>query len=183
MNEFSGEHTIVIQAPIEAVYEYVSDFPRHVEWNYQPTKMTKVTDGPVGVGSVFQTIERLPIDTPWIMKRLAPLVGMLMGSAGYTEAKITALDPDRRVAWEAKAPLKKGGFSAKAEWEIRLESQGEMTRVIQGYNAQMLGKSAKLIKPDTIAQLWNKELAANLAQLKTIMETHVAQGTPPDKMH
>ena len=36
-----GKHN----APIAAVYAYVSDFPRHTEWNHQPTEMTKLTEG------------------------------------------------------------------------------------------------------------------------------------------
>lgn len=60
MTEITGEDAIVIQAPIAAVYEYVSDFPRHTEWNHQPTEMIKLTDGPVGVGSVFRTKEQAP---------------------------------------------------------------------------------------------------------------------------
>jgi uncharacterized protein YndB with AHSA1/START domain len=139
MAEFTSERTVVIAVPVESVYQYVSDFPRHVEWNFQPTEMTEITDGPVGVGSVFRTKERPPKDMPWVMKMIFPSMGMLMGAKGYTEAQVTALETDRRVAWTATAPTKKGGLIAKADWEINLEPQGERTRVTQGVNSSSWG--------------------------------------------
>ncbi len=34
MTKFTTERSVAIRAPIEVVYDYVSDFPRHVEWNH-----------------------------------------------------------------------------------------------------------------------------------------------------
>lgn len=174
MAEFTSERTIVIAAPVESVYEYVADFPRHVEWNQQPTEMTKTTDGPVGVGSVFQTKERPPRNMPWVMKMIFPLLGKLMGGTGYTEAEITVLDRNRRVAWTAIAPNKQGGLNAKAEWEINLERQGEGTRVTQGVQFQLLGKMVANMDPEKLSQQTGEEMAANLADLKTVLETQSA---------
>lgn len=181
MAEFTDEQTVVIQAPVDEVYEYVSDFPRHVEWNHQPTEMLKISDGPVGVGSVFRTKERPPRNLPWVMKLIFPTLGKLIGSMGYTEAEITALEPNRRVAWKAAAPLKKGGFMAKADWEIYLESQGGGTLVTQGVHFQMFGKMAERMDPEKMAQDTGEETAANLGQLKSIMEANTAQSTNPDR--
>ena len=50
--------SIVIQAPVQTVYDYVCDFPRHTEWNHQPAAITKTSDGPIGVGSKFRTLDR-----------------------------------------------------------------------------------------------------------------------------
>lgn len=175
MAEFTSERTIVIAAPVEAVYAYVEDFPRHVEWNQQPSEITKITEGPVGVGSVFWTKEKPPRNTPWVMKMLFPLLGKLMGGTGYTEAKITALETNRRVAWTAIAPKKKGGLNAKAEWEINLEPQGGGTRVTQGVYFQLLGKMVANMDPGKLSQQSGEEMAANLAYLKTVLETQSAQ--------
>ena len=108
MAEFTGESSIVISAPVEAVYEYLIDFPRHVEWNHQLVKITKLTDGTVGVGSRFRANERAARSQPWIIRLLWPMLGALLGSTGYTEAEITALEPNSRVVWKAAAPLKNG---------------------------------------------------------------------------
>ena len=106
-----GESEILIQAPVDEVYNYVRDFTRHTEWNYQPTAITKVTDGPLDVGTVFRTEERPAGTAPWIMRKvMAPLMLKLVGFQGYTEAEITALEPGRRLAWTAAAPLKGGAI-------------------------------------------------------------------------
>jgi hypothetical protein len=41
MKGFSGEQSSVIQVPAAEVYNYLSDFPRHVEWNYALNTMTR----------------------------------------------------------------------------------------------------------------------------------------------
>lgn len=181
MAEFTSERTIVIAAPVESVYEYVSDFPRHVEWNHQPTQMTKITDGPVGVGSIFRTKERPPRDTPWLMKMIFPLLGKLLGGTGYTEAEITALNANQHVAWTAIAPKKKGGLNAKAEWEINLEPQGEGTQVTQRVRFQMFGALGERLDPEKLSQQGGEEMATNLTHLKTVLETESAQSVAANR--
>lgn len=167
MAEFTAEQTVAIQAPIAAVYDYVSDFPRHVEWNHQPTEMTKLTEGPVGVGSVFRTIEQTPSNMSWLMKKVFPLMSKLLGTTGYTEAEITALDPERRVTWKAQAPLKNGGFVAKTEWEILLDSLGEGTKVTQQVHFRFFTKG---VNAESAAAQTSDEMEHNLARLKEIVE-------------
>ena len=172
MADYRGERTVVIQAPIQAVYAYVSDFPRHIEWNHQPTEMTKLTEGPVGVGSVFRTIEQTPSNMSGFMRIIFPLMGMVLGVAGYTEAEITALEPNRRAAWKAAAPLKKGGFIMKAEWEIVLEPQGEATQVTQRFHYMPQGKISP--NPESAALTTGEEVTRNLKRLKGIVEKQTA---------
>lgn len=169
MTEFRCEQTVVLQVPIEMVYDYVSDFPRHLEWNQQIIDMAKSTAGPVGVGSVFRSKEGPPRNSPWLMKLIFPWLGKLMGTTGYTEAEITALDPNRRVAWTANAPLKKGGHLASAEWEICLEPQGQGTRVVQRVHFQALGMMARM-DPEKLSQQVGEEMATNLNRLEAILK-------------
>lgn len=107
------------------------------------------------------------------MKLIFPLIGKLIGTAGYTEAEITALESDRRVAWKAAAPLKKGGFFMKAEWEIYLEPQGEATRIRQRFHIMPQGKLA--MNPESVTRITGDEVARNLARLKTILEAQTDQ--------
>ncbi len=179
MAEFTAEQSVVIQASISAVYDYVSDFPRHTEWNHQPTKMIKQTEGPVGVGSVFRTIEQTPSNMSWLMKKIFPLMSKLLGTTGYTEAEITALDPERRVAWKAQAPLKKGGFVAKTEWEILLESLGEGTKVTQQVHFRFFTKG---VNAQSAAAQTGEEMAQNLARLKEIIEARTATENASSRM-
>jgi len=178
MKEYSGERTIVIRAPIEAVYDYVSDFPRHVEWNYTLVEMTKMSDGPLGVGSVFRTKERVGRSQPWMIKLLWPALGVLFGTTGYTEAEITALEPNRRVAWKAAAPLKNGEFMAKSEWELRLESQGDATRITQHFHYMFSGKMGERVDPDKGIQDNNQEIDKNLVYLQGLLESQRVHEAP-----
>jgi uncharacterized protein YndB with AHSA1/START domain len=175
MAEFSTERTIVISAPVESIYQYVSDLSRHVEWNYQPATITKISDGPVEVGSIFRAKERPPRDSPWLMKMFFPLLGKLIGGTGYTEAEITALETNRRVAWTAKAPSTKGGVLAQAEWEIALESQGAGTRLTQKVHFHMFGKMGERMDSDQLCQQSGEEMVLNLTQLKAMLEPQTNQ--------
>jgi uncharacterized protein YndB with AHSA1/START domain len=175
MAEFRGEQTVVIQAPDEMVYQYVSDLARHVEWNYQPTSVVKLTEGPAAVGTIYRTKERPPRDTSRLMRMLFPWIGKLLGTTGYTEAEITALEPNTRVAWTARAPLKKGGEAVRAEWELRLEGDGRRTRVSQHVYFQFLHKMGERMDAVKLAEQAGEEMAANLAQLKAILEPQAQQ--------
>ena len=52
--------SVDIAVPVAKVYAHVADLPRHVEWNLQPRVMTPLTEGPLRVGSRFETVEGAP---------------------------------------------------------------------------------------------------------------------------
>jgi uncharacterized membrane protein len=54
----SYEARITIGAPQETVYDYVSDFTKHPGWAGHGLRVTKDTDGPVGVGTTFSTVAK-----------------------------------------------------------------------------------------------------------------------------
>jgi uncharacterized protein YndB with AHSA1/START domain len=177
MAEFKTERSVVIQAPVAAVYDYVSDFTRHAEWNYQPGELTRLTEGPAGAGTRYRTKEQPVREMSWLMRRLFPLIGKMIGAEDHTVAEITALEPNRRVAWKAELPLKKGGVGAATDWEIRLEPQGEGTRVTQWVYFRFYGALGKRVDPQTAERQAGDEMAANLAELKTLLETQPGPGT------
>lgn len=173
-----NEREILIQAPVDAVYEYICDFTRHTEWNYQPTEITKVSEGPVDVGTVFRAKERSPGQGPWIMRKVEAIVLRRIAGKGYTEAEITAMEPNRRLAWKAAFPLRTGGYWMKAEWEIVLEPQSGATRVRQWYLykpqhhiPKIMSKIMfKTIGSERVSKPVAKNIDANLSQLKEILE-------------
>jgi uncharacterized protein YndB with AHSA1/START domain len=170
-----GERSIVIEAPCDVVYNYLSDFTQHPEWNYQPTEITKVTDGPMDVGTVFRTEERPPGKVPWIIRKVVmPLMLRFAGFQGYTEAEITALEPGRRLAWKAAAPLQNGGYFMKADWEILLEPQNGGTLVRQRYHYKPEHVLAKGAESERGVKSTVEEVDANLARLKEIVERRTA---------
>ncbi|MDX1688985.1 MAG: SRPBCC family protein [Candidatus Promineifilaceae bacterium] len=180
-----GEREILIQAPVDEVYEYIYDFTRHTEWNYQPTEITKVSGGPIDVGTHFQAKEQSPGQGPWIMRKAEAIVLRRIAGKGYTEAEITAMEPDRRLAWKAAFPLRTGGYWMKAEWEIVLEPQNGATRVRQRYHfkppaiARLLFKIIfKAVGSERASKQLAEEVDENLARLKAILEGRTAGEQP-----
>lgn len=169
MPDMQGEQSIVIQAPIDDVYTYLADFPRHIEWNYQPTKMEKLTDGEVGVGTRFRTYEQPPSNTNWFMaKVMFPIIEMIYGIKRYTDAEITALIPNESIQWKANAPFRNGDMM-RAEWEIALESVDNGTKVTQKFHFMPQHPMAKRMVSDSMTQNIADEVAQNLEKLKSIM--------------
>ncbi|MDX1616963.1 MAG: SRPBCC family protein [Candidatus Promineifilaceae bacterium] len=177
-NVLKGEREILIQAPVDKVYEYLCDFTRHTEWNHQPTEITKISEGPFDVGTIYRAQEQPPNQGPWIGRKIDEIVLRRIAGRGYTEAEITALEPSRRLAWTAAFPLKKGGYWMKADWEIVLESQNGATRVRQRYHWKPQLEIAKLVFKtifkiagrERVSRQSTEEIDANLAKLKEILE-------------
>ena len=46
-------HRILVKAPLQSVFEYVSDLTRHPEWSGGELKIEAVTPGPIAVGKEY----------------------------------------------------------------------------------------------------------------------------------
>jgi uncharacterized membrane protein len=175
MSHASFEASVDVEAPAKVVYDYIADFPRHVEWNYQPTEMVPVTGGPVRVGSQYQTTERTPSNASFGTKAMfavmGPLTKVMWGSKGYTLAEITALEPNKRVAWKARAPSTKKGDLMRMQWELRLEEQNGTTKVVQHCDIVPPAESPtyNMINENTARQ-GREEATTNLMRMKSIVE-------------
>ena len=80
------EDQISISAPAGQVYDYVADFPRHAEWAGNDLQVTKSTEGPVAVGSVFSTTAK-------------------QFGTQREESTIMEMSPGSAFAWESKGAL------------------------------------------------------------------------------
>ena len=170
MSDMIGKQTILIDAPAKKIYDYVADFPKHCEWNDGLVKMKRVTDGPIAVGSQFQTKEKVPDDIPAVMKMMMPVMNALMGLKEYTESEITALEPHRRLAWKAGLPMR-GGYMLKSTWELTLESRESGTVVTQSFRFMPQNMMTRMMANDAQAQKIAEGVAQNLAVLKRIVES------------
>ena len=55
----TGETAVTIRVPAQDLYDYLLDFTRHPEWVQNLSKVSKVSGGPVGVGSIFEASDLL----------------------------------------------------------------------------------------------------------------------------
>jgi len=176
METIQGETELVIGVPSAALYAYLLDFPRHSEWVSNISRVSQVTPGPIGVGTIFRTQEGpppVPLLTKVRMMRHF-IAGLLSGAKPYSRAEITALEPGQRIAWRAGVPRGEGYFNL-AEWEFILQPQGEATRLVQRfcYKPQEAG-AARMVGAAGVAGI-TRACAVNLARLKTVAEQNLAQ--------
>lgn len=110
-------NTIQIKRPVEQVYAYLADFPRHAEWAQTVERLEKVKEGDAqGIGAQYLTHERQAMQTD--RKPYAPLK---TGMKAKTICEVRALTPHQRIAWHSHLTMLKSTF---ADWEFRLASDG-----------------------------------------------------------
>jgi hypothetical protein len=176
METIQGETEQVINVPSTRLYTYLLDFPRHPEWASNLSKVTQVTPGPIGVGTIFRAQEGPPPGPLLTRLRMMRhfIGGLLRGAKPYSRAEITALEPGRRIAWRAGVPRGEGYFNL-AEWEFRLQPQGEATRLIQRFCYKPQTPGAARMIGTAGAEGIRRACAINLARLKTVAEQNLAQ--------
>jgi polyketide cyclase/dehydrase/lipid transport protein len=54
------ENTVMISRPIEQVFGFLSDFENVPRWNYAILETHKISQGPVGVGTIYQQLRSVP---------------------------------------------------------------------------------------------------------------------------
>ena len=70
------DNSIRIDLPVNRVFQFVADFENMPKWNYYVVQVSKVTAGPIGIGTTFRQLRKT--DTQ--------------------QYKITTFEPDRKVA-------------------------------------------------------------------------------------
>ena len=84
MKTFQAQTTI--QAPSQAVFDYVSDFTKHGEWAGHGLAVTKDTDGPVAIGSTYSTVAK-------------------QFGTQREHSTVTELEPGAVFGWDSKGAL------------------------------------------------------------------------------
>jgi len=162
----------MIQAPIDRIYAYLADFRKHPEWAKNLSRVTQMTPGPISVGTVFKTQEGAPpLSFLQQLRMMVPfMLGILGGAKPYSEAKITELEPPKRIAWQAGIP-KGDGFFNFAEWEFVLEAQGGATCLTQRFHWKPQTPTAERMVSVAGVKGLESAVALSLAQLKRQVET------------
>lgn len=140
----SFDNTVIIQRPVEDVFAFLADFQNIPKWNYAIVETTKVSPGPVGVGTTYQQTRSVP-------------------SRSEEGFEVTVFEPARRLEVQGKI----GPFRARIGY--LLEPSGGGTRLRNAVDLQSSGP-LKLVAPLADSRV-KHAVAANLERLKHIMET------------
>jgi uncharacterized protein YndB with AHSA1/START domain len=137
-------NTITIGREPGEVFSYLADLEHLPEWNYAIQTTTKVTPGPVGVGSRYHQIRTIPV------RREESL-------------EVVEYDEGRRLTVE-------GSLDAfRARLEYVLQPQGEGTVLTNTVDLVASG-ALRLVAPVATRQI-RSAVAANLEVLKQLLES------------
>lgn len=173
----SWEGSITIDAPVERVYAYLADLPRHAEWaqSVQQLALVRPGDG-AGVGAVYRTAER----QGWQTDR-APRAPLTEGVAGTTMCEVLELIPGRRVAWRSWAPVPGVKHEGRYAFALAPAARGG-TRLTQSAALEdnWLGDIVSRLVFKTTPARARAQWEASLRNIKLILEerapAHVAEG-------
>jgi uncharacterized membrane protein len=139
------ENTVTIRRPAEEVFTFLADFENVPRWNYAIEKTTKVTPGPVGVGTTYHQTRSIP-------------------SRSEEGFEVTAFEPGKRLAVQGQIG------SLRARISYLLEAAPGGTRLTNDVaidpSPGVLRLAARLATPRVKAAV-----AENLGKLKEILET------------
>jgi uncharacterized protein YndB with AHSA1/START domain len=135
---------IVINAPPEAVFEYVANMPRHSEWAQHNLTVTPTSDGAAGVGSTFAS------------------VGHQFGVQRETQSVID-FSPGKRFTFDATGSL------GRARHSFDLEAAGGGTKVTKSMEIVKPSIMARVMSP-IINGKTKTALGVDLERIKAKLE-------------
>ncbi len=143
-SEATVENSVDIDRSPEVVFDYAADMRHELEWNPDVESITKITDGPIGLGTKFQA--------KW--KQSEPLV---VECVRYERPSHLVLD---------------NGGSIEARVDVTIAPEGTGTHFVSRFRARPHG-AARLFFPIFITMMKKFE-AANMRYLKKAVESHPA---------
>ncbi|HXV98782.1 MAG TPA: SRPBCC family protein, partial [Anaerolineae bacterium] len=177
MPVFAGAAVIAIQAPVNVVYDYLLDFTKHPQWVKNISKVQPLDNAPIGVGSQFKANEFTPPVSflKMIAATLQYAISTFSGTKFYSLAEITALEPQRRIAWTGRLPRRNSDFN-RSEWEIVLEPQGMATRVTQQFRfSPQTERARRMLEALGGTPGLSEACLVNLECLKHVLEEQAIQ--------
>lgn len=142
---WSNSVSIDIHAPPETIFAYLADFTRHAEWS-NVVRIKLVSGEPGRVGSEYEAFENIPAEIT-------------------TFARISELDPPRRIGWEA---TDKRVF--RTTWRFEIEPVGKASRLTQSVTFYPLTMFANLILYIFRVPFVQKENLQSLERVKSRLE-------------
>jgi carbon monoxide dehydrogenase subunit G len=137
------ENTVMIARPIQDVFAFLSDLENIPKWNYAIVETRKVSEGPVGLGTIYQQVRSVP-------------------SRSEERLEVTAYDPPRHL--EIRGQL--GPFLSRLSYA--LDGTGEGTRVTNSVELELRGPG-RLLGRVAVPRV-RDAVAANLRKLTELLE-------------
>jgi uncharacterized protein YndB with AHSA1/START domain len=137
------ENTVMIARPIEEVFGFLSDLENIPKWNYAIVEARKVSEGPIGVGTVYRQVRSVP-------------------SRSEERLEITTYDPPRQL--EIRGQL--GPFASRLFYALAVTPDG--TRLTNTVEVELRGPR-RLLGRVAVPRV-REAVAANLRKLKELLE-------------
>jgi uncharacterized membrane protein len=138
------EERITIDAPAGRVFDYFSDFARHGEWAGHGLQVTRTGDGPVAVGTTFDTVAK-------------------QFGTQRERSTITEITPGRAFGWDSS-----GALGRVHHW-FGLEDSGGSTTLAKGVELTQPSFLARVMGW-RISRETPKALRADLEKIKAHLE-------------
>jgi uncharacterized protein YndB with AHSA1/START domain len=138
------EKSIRIEAPIDRVFAYISDFSRHGEWSGHDLQVTRADSGPVAVGATFATVAK-------------------QFGTQREQSTITQMTPPREFGWESS-----GALGRVHHWFSLGEGSGTttLTKGAEFVEPKLLAKATMF----RISRDLPKGLESDLSKIKAAIE-------------
>ncbi len=137
------ENTVRIRRPIEEVFGFLSQFENVPKWNYAIVETRMVSEGPVGVGTIYRQVRSVP-------------------SRSEERFEVTVYNPPRYL--EIRGQL--GPFPSRLSYA--LDALPEGTRVTNTVQLELRGPG-RLLGRVAVPRV-RDAVAANLRKLKEVLE-------------
>ena len=108
------ENTVIIRRPIEDVFGFLADFENVPKWNYAIVETRKVSEGAVGVGTIYHQVRSVP-------------------RRSEERFEVTAYDPPRHL--EIRGQL--GPFPSRLSYALEVLPEG--TQVANSVELKLRG--------------------------------------------
>jgi uncharacterized membrane protein len=170
--EHLWRNTVHVDAPVEEVYSYLADLPKHAEWSQTVDHLEQIQPGDSrGVGAKYLTYERQAFQAD-----RQPGAPLTKGFKGKTVAEVQELTPNRRIAWHSH-PKPRIGVHSYWAFEVAPAEDGgtqltQSVRFEQNAFATFIGKRMGVTEEKA-----NAQYDASLRNIKQVIESRAVTRT------
>lgn len=166
------QNSIQINCPVEQVYAYLADFPRHAEWALTLVRLEQVKPGDSnGIGAQYLTYERQAMHPD-----RQPFEPLTKGMAAKTMCEVQELIPKQRIAWRAYM-VPKTGLRSNLSFDLTPATGGGtlLKQAIFFHIPSPLALMFHLRYGGGLDQKMQTQADAGLRNIKTILEQNHAR--------